>query len=79
MDYAYLFFKHHYRGTWFSNIHRRWYGLDGLLVKKQHWHEIVKNVGTIKRVCQTISQSTYPYEEVGRSGEQAEEKEELLK
>ena len=31
LAYANSFFRHRLRGTWFSNIHRRWYELDGFL------------------------------------------------
>jgi exonuclease III len=41
------FFRHRTRGTWFSNIHRQWYELDGFLVKQQHRHKKVKSMTTI--------------------------------
>ena len=48
MAYANSFFRHRSRGTWFSNIHRRWYELDGFLVKKHHRHSRVRNVSTVE-------------------------------
>ena len=45
------FFNHKRRGTWFSNIHRQWYELDGFIMREgqRHRHAIK---------LQTVSEST---------------------
>ena len=47
LAYANSFYRHRYRGTWFSNIHHRWYELDGFLIKQRDRHKRVKKVSTI--------------------------------
>lgn len=47
LAHANSFFRRRFRGTWFSNIHRRWYELDGFLVKKEQRHKVVKSVSTV--------------------------------
>ena len=41
------FFNHKRRGTWFSNIHRQWYELDGFLMRKDQRHRHARKMSTI--------------------------------
>ena len=41
------FFNHKRRGTWFSNIHRRWYELDGFVMREDQRHRHARRMKTI--------------------------------
>ena len=45
--YANSFCGHRKRGTWFNRPHRRWYGLDGFLLRRDQRHSMVKKMRTI--------------------------------
>jgi hypothetical protein len=47
LAYTNSFFNNRGRGTWFSMIHRRWYELDGFLIRQQHRQKRVKNITTV--------------------------------
>ena len=42
------FVAHRKRGTWFSNVYRRWYELDGFIVKGTDRHRLVRKLGTVR-------------------------------
>ena len=42
-----LFFCHKRRGTWFSNIHRRWYELDGFMMREGQRHRHARKMRTV--------------------------------
>ena len=41
------FMGHGNRGTWFSNVYRRWYELDGFIVKREDRHKLVRKMMTM--------------------------------
>ena len=41
------FYRHKRRGSWFSNIHRRWYELDGFVMRREERAKHVKRVNTV--------------------------------
>ena len=41
------FYSHKKRGTWFNNSLKRWYEIDGFLMKKAQRHKNVKKVNTV--------------------------------
>ena len=41
------FYKHKKRGSWFSNIHQRWYELDGFVMRKEERPKFVRRINTI--------------------------------
>ena len=41
------FFNHKRRGTWFSNIHRQWYELDGFVMRESQRHRHARRIRTI--------------------------------
>ena len=41
------FFNHKRRGSWFSNIHRRWYELDGFIMRQGQRHRYAKKLSTV--------------------------------
>ncbi len=41
------FYNHKKRGTWFNNSLKRWYEIDGFLMKKSQRHKNVKKVSTV--------------------------------
>ena len=51
LSHVNTFFNHRRRGTWFSNLHKRWYELDGFLMKNQERQRYVKKVCTIGEAC----------------------------
>ena len=42
------FYRHKKRGTLFYRSLRRWYELDGFLMRQDQWHRHVRKVGTIQ-------------------------------
>ena len=51
LAYANSFMSHGNRGTWFSRPWRRWYELDGFLVKTTQRHRMVKTMRTINELA----------------------------
>ena len=45
--YANSFCGHRKRGTWFNRPHRRWYELDGFILRRDQRHSMVKKMKTI--------------------------------
>ena len=41
------FYSEKWRGTWWSNLHRRWYELDGFVMRSEERHKYVKKVKTV--------------------------------
>ena len=41
------FYNHKNRGTWFSNIHRQWYEIDGFIMKREQRHKAVIKISTV--------------------------------
>ena len=41
------FYSDRRRGTWWSNFTRRWYELDGFVMKKEERHRYIKKVKTV--------------------------------
>ena len=41
------YFNHKRRGTWFSNIHRRWYELDGFAMRENQRHRHARRMRTV--------------------------------
>ena len=41
------FFNHKKRGTWFSNIHRQWYELDGFIMREGQRHRHARKMRTV--------------------------------
>ena len=41
------FFTHRRRGTWFSNIHRQWYELDGFMMREGQRHRHARKMRTV--------------------------------
>ena len=48
--YVNSYFNHTRRGTWFNPALRRWYELDGFLMKSDERHKLVKKVCTIGEI-----------------------------
>jgi hypothetical protein len=46
LAHANSFWNHGNRRTWFSNIHKRWYELDGFLLKKDQRHKVLRKINT---------------------------------
>ena len=42
-----LFFSHKRRGTWFSNLHRQWYELDGFMMREGQRHRHARKMRTV--------------------------------
>ena len=47
MAYVNSFYNHKRRGTWFSNVYKRWYELDGFLMRREQRHKRVIKVNTV--------------------------------
>ena len=47
LSYVNSFFRHKNRGTWFSNIHKRWYELDGFLMRKEERAKYTRKLNTV--------------------------------
>ena len=45
--YVNSFYNHKNRGTWFSNFNKRWYELDGFLMKQNQRHKNVRKISTV--------------------------------
>ena len=41
------FFSHKRRGTWFSNLHRQWYELDGFIMREGQRHRHARKMRTV--------------------------------
>ena len=41
------FHKHKRRGTWFNNMNRQWYEIDGFIMRKEQRHKTVIKISTI--------------------------------
>ena len=50
LSYANSYLCHPSRGTWFNRSWRRWYELDGFLVKKTQRHRILKRMVTVNEM-----------------------------
>ena len=48
MAYANSFSPHQRRGTWFSAIHRRWYELDGFILKAKQRHKVMRGMRVLE-------------------------------
>ena len=44
------FYNHKQRGTWFNNSNRRWYEIDGFIMRKDQRHKYVNKVSTVGEI-----------------------------
>ena len=47
LTYVNSFFQHKRRGTWYSIPLRRWYEIDGFIMRNSQRHKFVKKVSTV--------------------------------
>ena len=45
------FFNHKRRGTWFSDIHRQWYELDGFVMREEQRYRHAKRIKTMSEAA----------------------------
>ena len=44
------FYRHKKRGSWFSSIHKRWYELDGFIMRKEERPKYVRKLNTVGEI-----------------------------
>ena len=50
LAYCNSFYSYRYRGSWFNNALKRWYELDGFLMRSKQRHKNVKKISTVREI-----------------------------